>query len=308
VTRKEELIVFCVKEAEKLARPDGFIPVSGIAGRFQAEVIVRPLLVEAMLGSLTPEALDRGESKPRWVVLIDSERFQVTAADISNESSARPLPARLRNTIAHEVIHSLSFRAGEFGFTFLNSRKRGEKGDAFIERVERETEELSPLLLIPQSMIAALSRRPKLNIEDLCVLRSQCGVSREVLINRLRLLSKYDPTDIRYGTCLENIAVGCGEWIDQSEARLAGWPLYFNFDRGWIPNVVTTIRHNRGTLAAETTADSSFWLNGGPSCTAEFEDRESGYRPSYSRMKIRLSVEQTDRRAGTGFLFLISKV
>ena len=308
MTRKKELIVLCVEEAEKLAQSDGFVSVDAIARRFQAEIIVRPLLVEAMLASLTPEALAGQGSGPRWVVLVDSERFSVTAEDIRNESSARPLPVRLRNTVAHEIVHSLSFRNGEFGFTFLTSQKKGEERNAFIQRVENETEELSPLLLVPQSMIAAQCREPELCIENLCVLRSQCGISRDVLINRLCLLSKHDPEDIRYGTCLDNIAVGRGEWINESEARLASWPLYSHFDRGLIPNVVTAIRQKRGMLAVEVTDDSSFWLNGGGSCNAEFEDSESRYQLSYSRTKIRFSVEQTDRRAGTSFLFLIRKI
>lgn len=308
MTRKKELIVFCVEVAEKLAQPDGFVSVNAIARRFQAKVIARPLLVEAMLCSLTSAASTGQGSSPQWVVLIDSERFPVTAEDIRDESSARPLPVRLRNTVAHEIVHSLSFRDGEFGFTFSMSQKKGEERNAFIQRVEKETEELSPLLLVPQSIIAAQCREPELSIENLCVLRSQCGISRDVLINRLCLLSKHDPEDIRYGTCLDDIAVGRGEWINESEARLAGWPLYSHFDRGLIPNVVTAIRQKRGMPAAETTDDSSFWLNGGGSCTAEFEDAESRYGPSYSRMKIRFDVEQTDRRAGTGFLFLIRKI
>ena len=308
MTRKKELIVLCVEEAEKLAQSDGFVSVDAIARRFQAEIIVRPLLVEAMLASLTPEALAGQGSSPQWVVLIDSERFPVTAEDIRDESSARPLPVRLRNSVAHEIVHSLTFRGGEFGFTFLRSRKKGEEKNAFIQRVEKETEELSPLLLVPQSIIAAQCREPELSIENLCVLRSQCGISRDVLINRLCLLSKHDPEDIRYGTCLDNIAVGRGEWINESEARLASWPLYSHFDRGLIPNVVTAIRQKRGMLAVEVTDDSSFWLNGGGSCNAEFEDSESRYQLSYSRTKIRFSVEQTDRRAGTSFLFLIRKI
>jgi hypothetical protein len=294
--------------AEKLAQPDGFVSVNAIARRFQAQIIVRPLLVEAMLCSLTSAASAGQGSSPQWVVLIDSERFPVTAEDIRDESSSRPLPVRLRNTVAHEIVHSLSFRHGEFGFTFLRSRKKGEERNAFIQRVEKETEELSPLLLVPQSIIAAQCREPELSIENLCALRSQCGISRDVLINRLRLLSEHDPEHIRYGTCLDNIAVGRGEWINESEARLAGWPLYSQFDRGLIPNVVTAIRQKQGMPAAETTDDSSFWLNGGGSCTAEFEDAESRYWPSYSRMKIRFNVEQTHRRAGTGFLFLIRKI
>jgi hypothetical protein len=308
VTRKKELIAFCVEEAEKLAQPDGFVSVNALARRFQAQIIVRPLLVEAMLGSFTPEALAGQGSSPQWVVLIDSERYLVTAEDIRDESSASPLPVRLRNTVAHEIVHSLSFRDGEFGFSFLSSRKKGEERNAFIQRVEKETEELSPLLLVPQSVIVAQCRESELGIENLCVLRSQCGISPDVLINRLCLLSKHDPEDIRYGTCLDNIAVGRGEWINESEARLAGWPLYFHFDRGLVPNVVTAIMQRRGMPAGEMTDDSSFWLNGGSSCTAEFEDSESPYQPSYSRMKIRISIEQTDRRAGTRFLFLISKI
>jgi hypothetical protein len=308
VTRKKELIVFCVEEAEKLAQSDGFVSVNAIARRFQAQIIVRPLLVEAMLCSFTPAALTAQGSSPQWVVLIDSERFPVTAEDIRDESSARPLSVRLRNTVAHEIVHSLSFRGGEFGFTFLGSRGKGEEMNSFIQRIENQTEELSPLLLIPQSIIAAQCQEPELSMKNLCALRSLCGISRVVLINRLRLLAQHDPEGIRYGTCLENIALGRGEWINDSEARLADWPLYSNFDRGLIPNVVTAIRQNRGMPAAEVTEDASFWLRGGDSSTAEFEDSQLPYQPGYPRMKIRFSVEQTDRRAGTRFLFLIRKI
>ena len=97
--------------------------------------------------------------------------------------------------------------------------------------------------------------------------------------------------------------------MNESEARLADWPLYSNFDRGLIPSVVTAImQKKRGMPAAEATDDASFWLRGGDSSSAEFDDSNLPYQPSYPRAKIRFSVERTDRRAGMRFLFLIRKI
>ena len=104
----------CTKIGDEVADEGGFVKIRDLLDRFHASVIVRPLLVEGMLASINERPGSATQSQ-RWAVLVDSETYRVCDADIANESSSRPLAPRLRNTIAHELAHSLAFRPTEFG-------------------------------------------------------------------------------------------------------------------------------------------------------------------------------------------------
>jgi IrrE N-terminal-like domain len=308
VTRKQVLAKFCVEEVEKLAHEDGFVPIRALAKRFRAKIILRPLLVEAMLASHHgPVETDEPIRNSEWLVLLDNEQYPFTNQDIEREGSSRPLTARLRNTVAHELAHSLIFRAEEFGFNIQLTPKKREDRKSFLKRIEREAEQLSPLMLIPQSRIATLSRRPSLELSDLENLADQCGASREVLINRLGLLSTFDPETIHLNSGLRNVAVGLGEWINRSEASLNTWPLFINFDDGRLPEFLSKLRNHELPLR-DVTVDGDFWPNGGSSSTTAFEVNDSPDQPHYMRMRVRMTVEQTDRKANSRFLFLVNKI
>ena len=135
--------------ANKTSGLDGFVQMRALADGFGVGIEVRPLLVEATLASSTQGADD----EPSWTVLIDSERFAATSEMINQESPNAPLPARLRTTIAHELLHSTSFRKGANGFELDIPRRKGESKSDHLLRGERETEKLSPLLLIPDQAI-----------------------------------------------------------------------------------------------------------------------------------------------------------
>lgn len=307
MTKKKALTEFFVEETEKLASANGFVRAASLVKRFGAEIIARPLLVEAMLASRASHAKDDSPNT-KWLILVDSERFGITETDIRTESSSRQLSARLRNTIAHEVVHSLSFRSTELGFSFLSSPKAGEATEEFVKRIERETEHLSPLLLVPESKIAALSKIPEPTVEDLFLFRSDCGISRELLINRFCLLQKHDPNGLLVNSSLENMAMGQAEWIDDSTARLLRWPLFVNFDRGRNPEFVSTLISGRERLISEITADPEFLLNGGTSNSTIIVTNALRRDADYMRMRVSLAIERTPPKPTSRFLFLCKKI
>lgn len=301
------IAAFCIDQVEQLVQPDHFVPVGLLARRLGASVMLRPLLVEAMLASLEGKSEAHTADQSSWLLLLDSERFAVTDEDIERETPSSPLPARLRNTVAHELIHSLSFRPGRHGPTLELKSKGTNKGGAIAD-IERKTEKLSPLLLIPQSALVDLSKRESLTIAGLQELRRQCAVSNEVLISRLNLLMFIDPSGIRFGTSLENVAVGLGEWVDGETAHLLSWPLFVNFERGWIPDFIHYLKRHQKSVASDVTLDAVFYLNGGDQSAVEFDVNDAMGGLAYLEMRVRLSVEVVPRRAKSRFLFLVSRI
>jgi len=80
----------CTRIGDEVADESGFVRIRDLLNRFHASVIVRPLLVEGMLASIHERPGSPPQSQ-RWAVLIDSETYRISEADIANESSSRPL-------------------------------------------------------------------------------------------------------------------------------------------------------------------------------------------------------------------------
>ncbi|MEI8282404.1 MAG: hypothetical protein WCG75_08365 [Armatimonadota bacterium] len=306
--RAVDLHQYCVKAAEELAGSDGFVPLRGLSERFKTPVVFRPLLVEAMLASITETESSRALAPTAWRVLVDSERFPITQQQFNSETSISPLPERVRNTVAHEILHSLSFRQTESGVDFRMAPKKGEEDAAFLARVERETEKLSPLLLIPQKVLNKVANNTNFGIEDISAIHSACSVSRGVLVNRLRLLADYDPNNLRYHSSLVNTAVGIGEWIDQKSAQFLEWPLFANFDKNRNPPFISELLRGHSVLSTTVIQDPSFILNGGTQGCCEFDGHHEGERLAYLRMRVRLTVEDCCKKRAGRFLFLLKKI
>ena len=97
--------------------------------------------------------LGRGSS--RWRLLVDSEKYTFPQGALAHESTTTPLPARFRNTVAHELTHSLAYRAKEFGVSLtLPTASDKKKSSEMVAEIEQHTEHLSPLLLVPERAIA----------------------------------------------------------------------------------------------------------------------------------------------------------
>src|SRR6266403_3567374 len=228
----------CTAIGDEVADERGFVSIRDLLKRFNADVIVRPLLVEGMLASIN-ETHGSGAPLQRWAVIIDSETYSISDADIANESSSQPLPARLRNTIAHELAHSLAFRPSEFGIT-LHQTNGGESKGEFVRSIEQMTEGLSPLLLFTDKALSQFikGRKTQVSVEELDELRQSLGISRDLLVARLWRLRSSQDGRFRDSTALRGLGVGIGDWTGDGSATLRSWPLYINFDRNIAPAVL----------------------------------------------------------------------
>lgn len=305
----------CVEISDELADKDGFVPVRKLVDKFDANIIFRPLLVEAMLASAEPGAGQHETSykEHKWAVFLDSETFSgVSADDIEMESPNFTLSHRMRNTVAHELVHSLAFRAEEFG---VKLTKRGDSETSwhdFIKWVEHETEKLSPNLLISDIYLNSQfsSAKKKIFIQDLLTIRQLMGVSRHVLVNRLNLLWLTDKFNILKRPSLSNVAIGIGEWLNDKEANFQEWPLFTNFDRNIIPNFLINLRNSKfGMLANNLFNDSNFCFCGGNEFITEAIIRGgTTQNPNAEQMKIICSIEDQPRKKRSQFLFVIQSI
>ena len=176
--------------------------------------------------------------------------------------------------------------------------------------MEFEADTLSPLLLIPDVGFSrhCIDGIARLDLGRLLEVKQKWAVSREVLVNRFGLLTKYDPKGFRFKPALQEIAIGIGEWSDKRIARLPNWPRPFcNFPQNLIPEFLQLERTNQ---MLNTVFDSpDFLLNGGYRNTAEsevFVGTSANHRTDKARIKI--TIEVTKPVSGAKFLFVIDQL
>jgi hypothetical protein len=308
-TQFERFAEACSGIANEVADDDGFVSVRSLLARFQADLSIRPLLVEAMLAFLDKQTAHQGSN--RWTVLVDSETFPISKDEIQEERYPKPLPSRLRNTIAHELVHSLAFRFSEFGIHLQTQHDNEKTRIALVEEIEKETERLSPLLLWSEKALAKLlSNQPRsLSVHDLDAVCQNLGISRYVLINRLRLLRSIDPRKLLVSDGLRNTAIGIGEWRDTKRAVLRSWPLFVNFDRSHIPAFFIQLAQQDRMPASVAFADESFAMCGGTNSVTVFSTNAgTEAAPNAEQINIECSIGDHERTAGKGFLYAVRKL
>lgn len=301
----------CAEIGNEIVDEDGFVSARGLVSRFGAELVFRPLLVEGMLASVERDEHQDGSVglQHKWVVLIDNESYVgVSEADIRNESVINSLPPRMRNTIAHELVHSLAFRSTEFGVELTRFDESQKSRRALITAIEQETEKLSSFLLISESSLDAqlAGCAENLSVDVFGKAMRNMGVSRYVLVNRLNLLKTVDNRGLLTRRALRNTAVGIGEWLNPSEARLKDWPLFLNFDRNIVPEFLIKLREGKLMALDGVFTDPSFCLCGGNVRHGTMLLRGGTPRASRAEeMRVSCSVESCTRRERSTFLFLV---
>jgi hypothetical protein len=295
----------CRSISDATAEESGFIPIRRLLKRFQASMKARPLLVEGMI--LSRQHNTPGD--PTWLVLVDSEKYQLTEKDLEEENSGNPLPERLRFTIAHELTHSLAFRTSEFGIHLQNidtSKQRRE----LVRAIEIETDRLSSLLLVSQKSLDKLfrGRTHPPTAEELARARKAMGVSRPVFISRLRSLSSNDADGLRNGYGLRNVAVGLATWMEGGTATLRKWPTFANFDRNVLPEFLNRLAHQDQLPAAESFPNPVFSLCGGSENTVTIQaDAGTANSPRAEHFEVTCSVEETRRLPGSTSIYVVAR-
>jgi len=301
----------CSAMGNEIADADGFVAVRALLRRFDAKLVLRPLLVEAMLCEAA-DARDLGSATERWRLLVDSDKYTFTENALTEEGSSAPLPSRFRNTIAHELTHSLAFRAKEFGIDLTLPAARGnQKPSDVVKEVERHTEKLSPLLLAPERALDGWFPHTleRLTPDHLTAARRSMGISRFVLIQRLNLLRSYGDGRMIERRCFRNVAVGVGSWARDGRAVLKGWPLFVRFDNNESPAFASALRRAKSMDASMLTSDPSFVFNGGDAHAIALEvPAGTEKNPESTTLRLELLVENSKRRTGGSFYFAARRV
>ncbi len=286
----------CADFGNRAADAEGFVALPRLAELLRAEVEFRPLLVEGVV------AAPNGQGK--WKVLIDSETHPVEAAAFLGESAKAALTARLRNTVAHELLHTLSFRPEEFGFE-LELEKRETRAQA-IKRLEAETEGFSPFLLLPQNAIETELESRGLSLETLLGWRERWSLSREIVVARFGLMQSLPEFNLRYHPSVTNVALCLGEWVNSEAAILLEWPLHYNFRDGIVPEFVLQLRNKSKPQLRDVFPDTDFYLNGGSKMnTRNTVPAGTATNPRAENLSIVVSVEEVPRKKGEVFFVVL---
>ncbi|MEO7414016.1 MAG: ImmA/IrrE family metallo-endopeptidase [Opitutaceae bacterium] len=299
----DRLATLCCDAADKAADGENFVSMKRLVEFFGVELRAQPLLYEGMVA----EPRTKGD---KWVVMVDSHSSGYDVRKYEQESSTNALPPRVRFTIAHELGHVLQLRNEEALGPTTRTTKRGAA--AKVEKqLERGADSLSPLLLISENGIERLCEDAKspLGIAQIIQARARWAVSREVIVHRFGLLSKYDPSGFKHRPALRDMALGLGEWSDTpTAARVSAWPRAFcNFAENLVPEflrVDTTSKENLSTVFRSP----AFVLNGGEQIWDEAEVfAGTASNPRAEKVRIRLAVEQS-RSLKKKFLFVAERL
>jgi hypothetical protein len=278
--------------SDRAADENGFVALNALAREVQADVKFRPLLVEGVAAQ--PKSKDG-----RWLVMIDNETHRVTEDMLAKENAAHPLGSRVRNTVAHELAHALGPRYEEA--VGQSDRTREE----IVAVLEKETEQLSPALLIPRRAMEALlkARREPFDIAELVAARNRWGVSAKVFVKRFELILQEEDSPLRHNARLDNIIIGAGEWLGIDRVELL--PVPFKGHRGLIPEFASLLRNRRKIAVAEYFTSQDFYLNGGSDASSVAQAwLGTAGSPQSEQATIEITVETVPRRSGEQFLWI----
>lgn len=287
-----QLLQFASQIAERASDSSGFVPLAALAREIHADVKFRPLLVEGVAAQ--PKTKDG-----RWMILIDSETHRVTDEMLALEDVSHPLGVRVRNTVAHELAHALGARCE----AILAGKEKSRV--EIVAALERETEQLSPALLIsPRAMDAIVNASNNaLDVDELVTARDRLGVSARVFVKRLELLSHETESAVRYHPRLDNLIIGSGEWV--SAARAVLHPKPFRRVQELLPEFVIQLRNNKKVQIEEYFSTPDFYLNGGSSEKSEASLwMGTSAQPQSEKGLVEICVEAVPRKAEASFLWI----
>ena len=293
----------CSTMANKAARGADFIRVSDLAHAFRVDIEARPLLVEGLIARPKSTTTNTGE-KTRWKILIDEDLFAVETAEIYAESASAPLPERLRFTIAHELAHTLTFRADDLSLDLGGARGSGE---ALVDKLESEANTLAPLLLVSDDSLASESKQQSpFNLRRLLYARARWAISRTVLVSRFNILRRHDPLGLYTTRAFSRMLLGVGEWKNSTNATLLSWPLFVNFGDHLLPEFASRLI-NRASCSLDEIVESATGPLSGDNVDVFTATCLAGTprNPASEKVKFSVEIEKVEQKSGNQFLFRV---
>ena len=297
----------CAKIGDASADGQGFVRIENLLQHFQTRLIVRPLLVEGMIAEI--KRIDDPHGASHWAVLVDSESHGVEDIDraLREENRSQPLPTRMRYTIAHELAHSMAFRPDDFGLRLTIKPSDQMARTDFIKEIERGTDSVTPFLLLPTSSLRSWLRDVlvPMSADDLARLRTDMGVARQTLINRLMTLNSSQFCEGPQ-PALQNLAVGIGEWGRQGQTFLRKWPLFASFERELLPAFLIRLQAGQDRALAQDIFGPAFMF-GDSSHEPRTVSTKAGTpaTPEAEEMRVTITFENRPRRTGSEFLLAV---
>lgn len=286
-----KLLQVATQIADCASDSSGFVPLRELAREIHADVRFRPLLVEGIAAQ--PKSKDG-----RWLILIDSETHGVSDEMFASEDARNPLSPRVRNTVAHELAHALGPRCE--ALTDGSEKSRSE----LVALIERETERISPALLVPVKTIESLLtlKAGALEVEDLAAMKERLAVSSRVLVMRLELLAQDAESQLRHHPRIENLVIGSGEWLNSRSVELH--PMPYRGTGGLLPEFVSLLRDRKKVAIADHFPAPDFFLNGGQeSVTRNTVWLGTGVQPRSEKGVVEIKVEIVQRKSAISFLW-----
>ena len=305
--RHSDIVEKCYKAARMAMDADGYVAMPKLVGLLDAEVVFRPLLVEAIIAKKN----DLNKPGPHWKILLNEDTFSQDKEIYPSENGSNRLSVRIRNTIAHELIHTFQFKVEDSCITLGEVSRSVSRSDAIIRRVEKEAHELTSLLLLPLEVL----KQELTAITEVSAIRSylkvyeKFGVSRAIFIQALNNLRKDTGSKILEHTALSDVMFGIGSWDNSQEPYFEQWPTFENFSGNSLPDFTfdeASSSQSRFTIP-QLTKESV--LNGGKLSNFQFTTYEgSRNTPRYRNIEYVLSVEERKAGLGVPFLFMLRRV
>lgn len=178
------------------------------------------------------ESLDEGQTKLFAVILHAAAKGEKVPPNGSTEKGG-PTLKEVFDTLTEEQTTTLYYMAGEV----VSQEEVVSQGDTTMPEThnifEESVDKDKDLVLAHENVSAAIASASKGRASSL----REVFMQHEVSISSLHLLAQADPTFLQHS--ITNIA----NFFPESKAVSPGGPQYYGREQGWVPGVLSGVRH-----------------------------------------------------------------
>ena len=252
---------------------------------------------------------DLNSEGPLWKIIVNEDGHRDLPALFKKETYEEPLSVRMRNTIAHELVHTFQFNVKGNKLILGKVSDSVSRSDAVLRRIEREAHMLTSLLLLPRKQFQRRIRQlPKdCGIDDFIRIQKHFAVSRYIFVQALQNLGMADDERIMDEDVLNDVMVGVGIFGDEGVPRFQRWPAFMKFTGNSLPDFVFKNEN--------PTSFTIPGISGGSRLSSKFKSglkirtyEGSKIVPKYRKVDYVLTSEEVKVFPGSSFLFALNRI